>query len=377
MRIGFVLDDSLDKTDGVQQYVLTLGRWLTQNGHEVHYLAGNTRRTDLPHLHSLSKNVQVHFNENRMSTPLPADKSRLKQLLKKENFHVLHIQMPYSPFLGGRIIKLAGPNTAVVGTFHIIPYSWPESLGLRLLKIMTRKSLARIDTVFSVSRPAAKFASKSTRRRSAILPNVIDTRLFNSGRRVAAYDDGKINIVFLGRLVERKGCLLLLQAIEHLHQAKLLARVRVLIGGKGPLRAELERFVHKKHLGSVVHFAGFISEERKPDFLASADIAVFPSTGGESFGIVLLEAMAAAEGAVLAGNNPGYKWVMKNNKEQLVDPRDARLFAKKLQHFILNSKARASAKRWQKNYVKNFDAGVIGPVLLKSYEQAIAKRRGT
>lgn len=374
MKIGFVLDDSLDKTDGVQQYVLALGRWLSEKGHEVHYLVGESHRNDLAHVHSLSKNIQVHFNENRMSTPLPANRRKIKNLLNDVDFDVLHVQMPYSPFLAGRIIKLASKKTAIVGTFHIIPYSWPERLGMFVLGNFMRKNQKRIDRIFAVSAPANKHAKKMSHAKTIILPNVIDNSKFTQAKPFKKYDDGKVNIVFLGRLVERKGCFLLLKTLDKLHRAKMLTNVRVLICGKGPLRRELEDFVYKNKLGSVVHFKGFISEHDKPKILAGAQIAVFPSTGGESFGIVLLEAMAAGSEVVLAGNNRGYKWVLGKNKDQLFNPRDVNKFAAILRHYILNARARQNALKWQKPYVKQFDVNLIGPELLVYYNQAIANR---
>ncbi|HTH72515.1 MAG TPA: glycosyltransferase family 4 protein, partial [Candidatus Pristimantibacillus sp.] len=105
LKIGLVLDDSLDKVDGVQQYVLIVGRWLTAQGHDVHYLVGETKRTDLPGMHSLARNVKVRFNKNRMAIPLPANLRAIRALLKREQFDVLHVQVPYSPALAGRIIK--------------------------------------------------------------------------------------------------------------------------------------------------------------------------------------------------------------------------------------------------------------------------------
>jgi hypothetical protein len=80
MKIGFVLDDTLDSTDGVQQYVLTLGKWFTDQGNDVHYLVGATKRRDIPGVHSLSRNMSVRFNGNRMSMPLPAKKSEITAL---------------------------------------------------------------------------------------------------------------------------------------------------------------------------------------------------------------------------------------------------------------------------------------------------------
>jgi phosphatidylinositol alpha-mannosyltransferase len=374
MKIGFVLDDSLDKTDGVQQYVLGLGHWYEQEGHIVHYLVGETKRHDIRHLHSLSRNLQVHFNQNRMSTPLPAGRGAIKALLELEQFDVLHVQMPYSPWLAGRIIRLSGTRTVVVGTFHIIPFSGLERVATRLLAIWCRKSLKRFDAFYSVSAPAQKFLQKSFKRRSAIVPNPINISQYKSGRNIKRYKDGKINIVFLGRLVERKGCGYLLQALENLHHKHQLDRVRVLICGKGPLESELKQFVKQKHLGSVVHFVGYVSEQEKIDYLKTADLVVLPSLGGESFGIVLAEAMAAGSAVVIAGNNAGYRYVMANNKNQLVNPKDIKAFAKTLRHFINNSRARQQAINWQQEHVKQFDVRTVGAQLLHDYQQLIAKR---
>jgi Glycosyltransferase Family 4 len=123
MKIGFVLDDTLDSTDGVQQYVLTLGKWLKDQGHDVHYLVGATKRRDIPDVHSLSRNMSVRFNGNQMSMPLPAKKFEITALLSTEKFDVLHVQVPYSPLLAHRVIMAAPPQTAIIGTFHIAPNS--------------------------------------------------------------------------------------------------------------------------------------------------------------------------------------------------------------------------------------------------------------
>lgn len=375
MKIGFVLDDSLDKSDGVQQYILTLGRWLKSNGHEVHYLVGHTERNDIPRVHSLSRNLQVHFNQNRMSTPLPAPKKLLKELVGTENFDVLHIQMPYSPLLAGRIIKYAPPRTAIFGTFHIIPFSSTERIATKVLGVWLRHNLRRFDTVFSVSKPAQEFARSSHKLKTSVLPNVVHLSQFQLGKKMKRYEDGKINIVFLGRLVERKGCMHLLKALAYLHERNEIPRVRVLICGKGPLKKELEHFVLNNHLRKIVTFVGFVSDEKKIDYLATADIAVFPSTGGESFGIVLIEAMAAGSRVVLAGDNVGYSSVMDNRKDQLIRPADTASFAKTLKRFIESYRLRQAAQRWQADHVKQFDVNVVGEQLVSSYEQVIAKKR--
>ncbi len=374
MKIGFVLDDSLDKTDGVQQYVLSLGQWFSHRGHQVHYLVGQSRRKDITHIHSLSRNIQVHFNQNRMSTPLPAKRSKISELLYKEKFDVLHVQMPYSPFLSGRIIKKADNNTAVIGTFHIVPSSKLEKYATRILRLLLIRSLKRFDFVFSVSTPAKKFAKKSFGTKSVVLPNTINLAPFHNAKKIKKYDDGKINIVYLGRLVERKGCIYLLHAVEQLHKSGLLENVRILICGKGPLELTLKKFVSEHRLKKNVIFTGYLNEDIKPSYLASADIAVFPSTGGESFGIVLIEAMAAGASVVLAGNNVGYRSVLGINSKQLIDPRNTDSFAAVLMHYILNGAIRKKTAKWQINFVSQFDVNSVGPKILSVYQSVVAKR---
>lgn len=375
LKIGFVLDDSLDKTDGVQQYVVTLGRWFSQQGHEVHYLVGQSRRRDLGHVHSLSRNLQVHFNQNRMSMPLPANKKRIQQLLDEQQFDVLHVQMPYSPWLAGRIIKMAPPTTAIVATFHIIPYSSLERLATRLLALYLWRNRRKIDDILSVSPAAAAFARQTFRASERVLPNTVALTHFHSAKPYKHYDDGMINIVFVGRLVPRKGALALVEALAQLHTKNHLQNVRVLICGKGPLLGQLKRFIRDHHLGHVVHVLGFIGEEEKPRYLASADIAIFPSLGGESFGIVLIEAMAAARGVVIGGDNIGYQSVLGQHPDQLIDPSDTPAFAKKLLHFIRNRRARQAAHRWQQTAVRRYDVRVIGSQLEAIYNKTIAKKR--
>jgi phosphatidylinositol alpha-mannosyltransferase len=376
LKIGIVFDDSLDKPDGVQQYVLTLGRWLTSQGHDVHYLVGETKRTDIPNLHSLARNMGVRFNQNRMAMPLPADKLPIKQLLQTEQFDVLHVQVPYSPFLAGRIIAAAGPATAIVGTFHIAPHGAMVSVANRLLGMWVRKGLRRFDVMTATSVPAQQFAKQTFHIDSEVVPLPLDLSKFYGAEPFARYQYNK-NVVFLGRLVERKGCEYLLHAVETINRAGAWPEgAKVLICGAGPLEETLRDYAERHKIDGYVEFAGYISEEAKPRYLACADIAVYPSTGGESFGIVLLEAMASSRGAVLAGDNPGYASVMAPHPESLFDPHDTAVLAEKILSMLVDTKARSNARIWQREYVKQFDIKTIGPRTADIYTQALHNRRG-
>lgn len=374
LKIGLVLDDSLDKTDGVQQYVLALGGWLNSQGHEVHYLVGETNRVDMPRVHSLAKNLSVRFNGNRMSMPLPGSAGRLQQLLREEAFDVLHVQVPYSPFLAGRIIQAASPMTAVIGTFHILPNSKAAAIANRCLALWCRRSLKRFDKVVSVSSAAQEFARHTYGLTTEVVPNVFDYERFHTAGTHASPASER-TILFFGRLVARKGCQLLLEATRILAAEPDLPPFRVVVCGKGPLEPALRRYVESHGLAERVTFKGYIEESDKPGYYASADIAVFPSSGGESFGIVLVEAMASGRAAVLAGNNPGYASVMKPRPDLLFDPYDAAGLAAKLKVYLTDDTARRDTAAWGAAYSRRFDIELVGKQVLDIYKQSLHVRR--
>jgi phosphatidylinositol alpha-mannosyltransferase len=374
LKIGLVVDDGLDSTDGVQQYVLTLGRWLQSQGHQVRYLAGQTRRRDIPGLYSLARNIKVRFNGNSLSIPLPASRRHIKKVLQSEKFDVLHIQTPHSPFMAQKVVLSAGAGTAVFGTFHILPLGWPSRLGNRLLAIWLRPSLKRFDEIVSVSPAAAGFARSSFGIKTAVLPNMIDPKPFLTARPLERYDDRTLTILFLGRLVPRKGSLLLLQAVTELLKRPDLPAFRVVICGKGPLEASLRRQIDDNGLQDVVELAGFVPESDKPRYYASADIAVFPSSGGESFGIVLLEAMAGGRAVVLGAGNPGYSSVMDGETDLLFAVGDYLQLSEKLAFYLSDAAERKRLAGWGAQHVRRFDVDTVGRQLLARYHEALRKR---
>lgn len=372
MRIGLVLDDTLDTADGVQQYVLGVGSWLAEQGHDVHYLVGHTSRTDIPQVHPMSRNLKTRFNGNRMSMPLPTSRRRLQRFFEQHHFDVIHVQVPYSPFMAGRLLKIVPETTAVIGTFHILPYSRMVRSANRALGVWNKRSGRRFDRMLAVSEPAKDFAMRTYGYKNVVVvPNPVRLSQF-----AGAYsNDPTLNIIFLGRLVERKGALQLLKAVAYLREQKLFTGAfQVHIGGKGEMLGRLQAFASANNLSTTVTFHGFISEQAKADFLAAADIAVYPSSGGESFGIVLLEAMAAARGVVLAGNNPGYTSVMAPFGEQLFDAQNIRAFAELMAHWLHDVPGRTAAAKQQKAYVARFDIDVVGRQLLEVYNQALQSR---
>ncbi|HVU59252.1 MAG TPA: glycosyltransferase family 4 protein [Candidatus Saccharimonadales bacterium] len=377
LKIALVLDDSLDRPDGVQQYVVTLGEWLRTRGHDVHYLTSTTTRQDIPNIHSLGRNMGVRFNGNRLRMPLPANQRSITALLQEEQFNVLHVQMPYSPFLAGRIIAAAAPDTAVVGTFHILPHGWAADLLSHVLAAWCWPTLRRYDRVMSVSDGAQAFARRAFGVRSDVVPNAVQVERFRHARPHRLHGKEALHILFLGRLVPRKGCLTLLEAIAMLNkQDASLPAYSVTICGSGPLEYNLKRYVREQGLADLVTFTGFVPEIEKPRYYAGADIAVFPSMAGESFGIVLVEAMANGHTAVLAGDNPGYRFVLRDSPgEVLFDPFDPAHLASRLRMLLHDTALRRHIATWQGRHAEEFAVGRVGAQVEETYQAALRHRR--
>lgn len=361
LKIGILLDDTLDSTDGVQQYCLTLGKWLSRRGHEVHYIAGQTSRNDIKNIHSISKNITVKFNQNKMSMPLPVASKKIKSLLKELDLDVLHVQMPYSPFYAAKFIKFSNKKTKIIGTFHIVPANRLSYLSSFFLKFVLRNSLKKIDQTISVSEVAKKFALESFGIKSFIIPNAIDS----SEYKYEPIIQNKIKIVFLGRMVERKGCLQLLQALKVLDNLTKYD-YEVIVAGDGPLRPKLEQYAKENNLRDI-SFLGYVSEEEKKKLLSNADIATFPALGGESFGIVLIEAMACGSRVIIGGDNLGYSGVLGNDDRFIVNPKDSEAFANLLKLYIENSDIRISVSKVLKKMIKKYDINNVGEKIIKLY----------
>ena len=374
MRIGLVLDDALDSPDGVQQYVLRVADWMRAHGHEVHFIVGDTKRQDLENLYSIGRNVSVEFNGNTLSMPLPAQRSQLQALLGKLKLDVLHVQTPYSPFMGGRLIDLVDDSVAVVGTFHILPYSVLSTMGSRVLGAWNGRTAKRFDAMMATSVPAQQFAERYYGLSSVVVPNGFDMETFTAGKPAHS----RKQIKYLGRLVARKGPLELAKAVGLLYDRGDWPKGwQVVIAGKGKLLPKLRALIESHGLHDIISLPGFIAEDAKANYLADADIAAFPSTAGESFGISLLEGMAGARGVVLAGDNPGYRSVMSPFEDQLLNPKDTESFAAALLDWMRHDAKRRTRAKQQKDYVKRYDMNIVGQQVEDVYKSALQKRQGS
>lgn len=376
LTIGFVFDDTLDALDGVQQHIITIGTELVRRGHDVHYLVGETHHSPVPQTVSLARNVMVSFNGNRMRIPLPVRKREIRAALAHNNYDILHIQAPYSPLFGGRVLECAPQSTGVVATYHIAPIDRRARYGGRALGLVNAHSHRRVDEVIAVSQVAAQYAQFTAHTHGTIIANPVNVEKFATAAHRATRDAAHPHIVFLGRLVPRKGAQLLLDALDYgeRHGMFPMPGLHVTIAGEGPLMDDCVQ--RAARLRTPVQFVGTV-DEGKADLLASADVAVFPAIGGETFGIVLPEAIASGAGVTLAGDNPGYRWTMRGDEDALfsVGPDHARVLAERIERTLTDAPWARRLHAREEALLDRYNVQAVTDEVEQVYARAIADRR--
>jgi phosphatidylinositol alpha-mannosyltransferase len=262
--------------------------------------------------------VRVNGSVARVAVA-PDWRGRIRTLLRREQFDVLHLHEPLASALPLTMLHLTGiTNTLYVGTFHAwarrsltSTSDWAYYSAKPLLGRYYRRLHGRI----AVSPAAVEFVSRFFPGEYRIIPNGVDLDRFNASvPPLAQYQDGRFNIVFLGRLEQRKGLKYLLRAIPIIRQH--YPNTRILIGGDGPQRVGFQTYVAQAGWHDVV-FLGRVPAEQLPSLYATADVFCAPNTGGESQGIVLLEAMATGR-PVVASDIPGFRSVIRNQRDGLL-----------------------------------------------------------
>jgi phosphatidylinositol alpha-mannosyltransferase len=204
-----------------------------------------------------------------------------------------------------------------------------------------------------------------------IIPNGIDITKYQKPKSKKAKDEMK-TILYVGRLEKRKGVRFLIKAFSEL--AIRRDDVELVIGGTGVDDASLHDFVEMNGIPRV-KFLGYLEEEYKIELLNKADVFCAPSTYGESFGIVLVEAMAART-PIVAGDNPGYSELLSGKGAlSLVNPKDSLDFSRRLELFLFDEDLRQLWLEWSNQYVKQFDWPIITDHYLEVYENAINKHK--
>src|SRR5206468_2151795 len=290
----------------------------------------------------------------------------VSRMLEREQFDIIHHHEPLVPFLSMQILDSA--RCPQVATFHAFGgFSFSYWAG----RPIGNRYMNKLDARIAVSSAARHFISTYFPGDYRIIPNGVDVQFYATAKPFPEYNDGKINILFVGRLEPRKGAMYLMEAYAQLKPKH--PELRLILCSVGPLLGRLRRFVRQNHLEDVL-FAGRVSETDKARFYKTAHIFCAPSTGQESFGIVLLEAMAAGL-PVVASDIHGYKRVVQRNVTGLlVEPKDPEAIAGALERLLCDPTLRDRLGQAGARRAPEYDWSHVTAQLVELYEEVIRKR---
>ena len=308
MKIGIVSQSYYPRYGGVTEHVHHTAAELRKRGHEVLIITSHFRRGESANGDGVARighNLLIPFNGAFVDLAVGLRlEHQMRGLLRTWDFDVLHTHAPLVPTLPLMAVKAA--SCAQVGTFHTT--GGPSRL-LELMKGYLEPLIAKLDARIAVSNTARDYAAAYFPGHYHVIPNGVDVERFHPS--VWPFDEwrtpGTINLLFVGRLDPRKGVQLLLDAMPEVVE-RTAGRVRLLVVGDSYLRSSFERSVARV-AREHVHFLGHVPSADLPRWYATGDIFVSPASGNESFGIVLLEAMACGR-TVVASDIPGYRSVV-------------------------------------------------------------------
>ncbi|NDJ89508.1 glycosyltransferase family 4 protein [Mycolicibacter kumamotonensis] len=361
MRIGMVCPYSFDVPGGVQAHVLQLAEVLRARGHEVSVLAPASPHVELPdYVVSAGKALAIPYNGSVARLQFsPAAHRKVKKWLMRGEFDVLHLHEPNAPSLSMLALNVAeGP---IVATFHTsTTKSLTLSMAQGLLRPMHEKIIGRI----AVSDLARRWQMEALGSDAVEIPNGVDVAAFAMAQPLPGYPRSGRTVLFLGRYDEpRKGMAVLLGALPAL--VAKFPDLEVLIVGRGD-EPELRSTAGK--LAGHLRFLGQVDDAEKASALRSADGYCAPNTGGESFGIVLAEAMAAGA-AVVASDLDAFRRVLRDGQAgRLVPVDDHAALAAALIEVLDDDALRASYVAAGREAVRRYDWSVVAGQIIRVYE---------
>jgi phosphatidylinositol alpha-mannosyltransferase len=319
VKIALVSPYDFAHPGGVVLHISYLERCLTKMGHEVRVIAPASRAVP---------DFGDRFIPIGRPRPIPSSGSiarvtvsltlapKIREVLEREKFDLIHLHEPLMPMLCTSILRLS--KTANIGTFHA-SYGKPGyNFGRPIGKWILRRWFHNLDGKIAVSKPAMEYASSNFPGFYNIIPNGVDIEHFSPDvAPIERFSDGKLNILFVSRLEKRKGLNYLLAAYKQVKEE--IPDCRLIIVGPGTrLRGKYERYVARNHLRDVF-FIGFVPYDELPRYYQTADVFCAPAIGSESFGIILLEAMAMGK-PVVASSIEGYANVVSHGVDGLLVP---------------------------------------------------------
>jgi len=368
MRVCLVSPYDFMHPGGVTEHVRHLAGELRRRGHEVTVLAPSSQVHDdhgIPGYVRIGRSVPVRGNGSVARIALSFHLvRRVRSLLDHSDFDVVHYHEPLVP--GLPITTLRFHRGANVGTFHAMARA---NLGYYYGRPFLGRYFRRLHGLICVSEPARAFISRYFQGEYTIVPNGIDGERFRPGLEPLPelMGDGGTTILFVGRMEQRKGLPILLEAYAQLRRRR--AGCRLVIVGDGPMRWAYERQCEATGVPDVT-FLGHVPADALPRIYAGSDVFCSPATGRESFGIVLLEAMASGV-PVVASAIPGFSQVVEAGVDGLlVPPGKPDGFTAALESLVADPERRRSMGRHGIEKAKRFDWRVVADSILNVYAQA-------
>ena len=374
LTICFVIPYSFDYFGGVQQQTLHLGAALEKLGANIFYISPTRGTKNLPKHHlTIGTSVRIPNLNGSWSSLSVADvtKKEVSGLVTRYKIDLFHFQEVLSPFVSYQLLQLSPVKNVV--TAHA---GWNQEGGFKteseILRALGARIREKIDQGVAVSPVAAKCGSFYLPQDTIIIPNAVDLSLYkNRLPRPKELDNERFNLIFVGRFEVRKGVSYLLRALAAL-PSEFREKVNLCLIGSGPRSGSLKILTSFLELQDCVCFCGQVSEKKKASFLQHGDIFVSPAYRGESFGIVLVEAMAAGC-PLIAGNNDGYSALLEKYpwSKAVVDVKNTKQFADSIKELVQNHRLRKKLSRWGIKYSSRFEAEVIARRYMKVYEKVL------
>ncbi|NIH83220.1 glycosyltransferase [Amycolatopsis granulosa] len=366
MKVGIVCPYSFDVPGGVQGHVTDLARALLARGHQVSVLAPADEDADLPDfVQPAGKALGIPYNGSVARLQFgPVSYARVRRWLREGAFDVLHLHEPAAPSLS--LLALTVADGPIVATFHT---STPRSRTLSAFQPVLRPLLEKITARIAVSALARRVQVEHAGGDAVEIPNGVDVEFFSRARPLAGYPRAGGTIGFVGRFTEpRKGMDVLLDAARRLLPE--FGDLRLLVVGRGEPEA-LHRMAGPE-LVPHLELLGQVDDDTKARALRSVDVYCAPNTGGESFGMILTEAMAAGT-AVAASNLDSFRRVLDDGRAgALFATGDGAALATCLRELLGDPARRTSLAAAAGERVAIFDWPVVVTQVLRVYETAIA-----
>ena len=360
MRIGIVCPYSWDVPGGVQFHIRDLAEHLIALGHEVSVLAPADDETPLPaYVVSAGRAVPVPYNGSvaRLNFGF-LSAARVRRWLHDGNFDVIHIHEPASPSLG--LLACWAAQGPIVATFHT---SNPRSRAMIAAYPILQPALEKIRARIAVSEYARRTLVEHLGGDAVVIPNGVDVDFFARAEPKKEWQGGTLG--FIGRIDEpRKGLPVLMRALPRILEQR--PDTRLLVAGRGDEEeavASLPAAMRER-----VEFLGMVTDEDKARLLRSVDVYVAPNTGGESFGIILVEAMSAGA-AVLASDLDAFVQVLDQGAAgEIFANEDADALADAALRLLGDPERRAELRARGSAHVRRFDWSAVGADILSVYE---------